>query len=426
MVSVEIKQVIGKAGTGKTTYARRIAKRYAEQKKTIYCLSFTHNSVENMKNRDFPKECNFSTLHSFFRIGYTGDVLGCYKYFDVLIIDEFSLIDAEIFDKCIGSIYRTGNELKIQSCMIYLVGDPLQLGAVNENNTISYNKIEKFSQRIPYKDIDLNAYIGTLKHLSGLTINSELVRDLTTRCLTLSKNHRSEEHVMDAVNKVIFKTNIEPIIENFHSTDEIIKKIFGGCVAIASSYNILKNINYRFRSGEDTDIVLYHDWLYRKNEQVYATINTSCIYNGEICKILDADTTSVTLDTKQGKNVYTDLYIQEMSGEKLSKKVPIVMPGYLYTFHKCQGLEFDDVAICLDDLFAFPMLYTGMTRAKKNIYFFTMNGILYKYIMDYKKLDTGDEKERKSLLEAIKSMINIGSEEINIIEEIYRNGNGLV
>ena len=83
------------------------------------------------------------------------------------------------------------------------------------------------------------------------------------------------------------------------------------------------------------------------------------------------------------------------------------MPGYLYTFHKCQGLEFDDVAICLDDLFAFPMLYTGMTRAKKNIHFFTMNGILYKYIMDYKKLNADDENERKSLLEAIKSMIHI-------------------
>lgn len=426
MVRIEIKQVIGKAGTGKTTYARRVAKTFVGQGKTVYCLSFTHNSVENMKNRDFPKECNFSTLHSFFRIGYTGDVLGCYKFFDVLIIDEFSLIDAEIFDKCIGSIFRTGNELKIQSCMIYLVGDPLQLGAVNENNSISYNKIEKFSQSIPYKDISLELYIGTLKHLSGLTINSELVRNLTTRCLTLSKNHRSEEHVMDTVNKVIFETNIEPIIENFHSTDDIIKKICNGCVAIASSYNILKNINYRIRSCEDTDIVSYHDWFYRKNEQVYATINTSCLYNGEIGKILDADATSITLDTKHGKNVFTDMYIQEMSGEKLSKKVPIVMPGYLYTFHKCQGLEFDDVAICLDDLFAFPMLYTGMTRAKKNIYFFTMNGILYKHIMDYKKLAKDNETERKPLLEAIKSMIHIGSQEINIIEDIYKNGNGLV
>jgi GTPase SAR1 family protein len=96
MVTVTIKQVIGRAGTGKTTYAKRVAKYHVKRNKKVYCLSITHSAVENMRRKGFPADCKFSTIHSFFRVNFEGTVMGCYNDFDVLIIDEFSLVSAEI------------------------------------------------------------------------------------------------------------------------------------------------------------------------------------------------------------------------------------------------------------------------------------------------------------------------------------------
>ena len=101
MVRIQIKQVIGKAGTGKTTYAKKIAAHHTKHNKTVYCLALTHNAVENMRRKGFPSKCVFSTIHSFFRIDFTGDVMGSYLPFDVLIIDEAQDLD----NKYIGSLF---------------------------------------------------------------------------------------------------------------------------------------------------------------------------------------------------------------------------------------------------------------------------------------------------------------------------------
>ena len=128
------------------------------------------------------------------------------------------------------------------------------------------------------------------------------------------------------------------------------------------------------------------------------------------------------------------MFIRNVEGVNSNGKVPIVMPSYLYTFHKSQGLEFDNVAICIDDLFDFSMLYTGITRARKNVIFFTMNSMIYKdieeMIKETLKLDSikdiytqclTDNALHKSIQEILQKYINSGTLELNAINNIYKD-----
>ena len=431
MVFVTIKQVIGRAGTGKTTYAKRVAEYHIKRNKKVYCLSITHSAVENMRRKGFPSNCQFSTIHSFFRVNFEGSVIGCYKDFDVLIIDEFSLVSADILVNCIRSIYASANKLALTNCQLYLFGDPLQLGGFNINDTIDFTTLNEAFKVIPVQTIQIDYLTPIIRHWARLCINHTFVKDLTERTLMLTTNHRSNDSVMQLVENIVMNGNSIYILKYLYTTDDIIKAIRDeGYVVIASRYDILKRINERVYI--DNDELLYHDWRYRKGESVYMTMNTNALFNGEIVTLVDAKDTSITIEGENGKDIITDLYLSKVLNEKINYMVPIAMPTYLYTFHKSQGLEFDNVAICIDDLFEFPMLYTGITRASKNVKFFTMNSMLLAELDTFfgttfncSKMASfndsllADASKLETLNGILSKYVNNGSVEINAIKNIY-------
>ena len=429
MVKITIKHVIGKAGTGKTTYAKRVAEHHIKRNKKVYCLSFTHSAVENMKRRGFNGICEFSTLHSFFRIDYNGEVIGCFKYVDVIIIDEFSLIASALLDKCIKSIFKAGDSLCIKECEIYLIGDPLQLGAVNLNDSITYKLLNEAFSVIPIESIPVDKRIPIIKHWGSLCINSPTVKELTTKTLTLTTNHRSEDKLMKLVDTVVMNGDITSILPLIVTVDDVVKRIRNeSYIVLASKYDVLQKINSRVRIEKNT--LKYHDWLYIENEPVYMTINSSSIYNGEQVTLITADESSITIENDGHRNIITDQYLCNVDSVKVNDKIPLAMPSYLYTFHKSQGMEFENVAICIDDLFEFPMLYTGITRARKNVIFFTLNSLLLNDIDKTIKLSKNEESyrnflsisdNRDKLNEYLHERINTGTTEIRAINDIYNH-----
>ena len=430
MVTVTIKQVIGRAGTGKTTYAKRVAEYHVKRNKKVYCLSITHNAVENMRRKGFPNECNFSTIHSFFRVNFEGHVMGCYKDFDVLIIDEFSLVSAEILVNCIKSIYGSSKDLALNDCQVYLFGDPLQLGGFSSNDSIDFSMLTEAFKVIPIQTIPVDYLTSIIKHWSHLCINHGFIKDLTEKTLTLTTNYRSNDAIMALVENIVMNGDNSDVLKNLYTSDEIVKMVKeDSYTVIASRYDILKRINERINIDE---ALLYHDWRYRAGESVYITVSTNTLFNGEIVKLVDAKDTSVTIEGKNGKDIITDIYVSKILDTKPSSTVPVVLPTYLYTFHKSQGLEFDNVAICIDDLFEFPMLYTGITRARKNVKFFTMNSRLFaeldtifgttvnrEMIRSFYNDPSIDINKRNAINVIISRYINNGSVEMNAIKNIY-------
>ena len=434
MVTITIKQIIGGAGTGKTTYAKKVARCHIKQRKDVHCLSLTHSSVENMRRRGFPEECNFSTIHSFFRIDPEGNVAGCYRSFDVLIIDEFSLISSSILVSCIKNIYKAAERLAIGDCQIYLLGDPIQLSAVDTNDSIEFSVLERALNVLPISEIPVERLTPIIKHWSRLCINHPFIRDLTSRSLTLTTNHRSDDSIMQLVERIITKGDYTDIFCNLHTTDEVVRMVKDeGFTVIASQYNTLKLINERVRSGS---YLTYHDWRYIAGENVYMTVSTASLFNGEIVKLIDATDTSITIENDNGKDIISDLYLKFLQETDVRKSVPIALPEYLYTFHKSQGLEFDNVAICVDRLFEFPMLYTGITRARKRVIFFTMNsGLLTEidslfdrpinraFMQKFYSESPEDDTKRMRINEIASQYINNGSIEIGVIKNIYTKEN---
>jgi hypothetical protein len=50
-----------------------------------------------------------------------------------------------------------------------------------------------------------------------------------------------------------------------------------------------------------------------------------------------------------------------------------ILPANVITYHKAQGKSYDNVILCVDNLFDFTMLYTGLSRARNNILLFTFD-----------------------------------------------------
>ena len=75
------------------------------------------------------------------------------------------------------------------------------------------------------------------------------------------------------------------------------------------------------------------------------------------------------VNSNEYKYLYKIDYVDDENIEPV-KYFPII-PAYLSTFHKSQGKTYENVIICVDDLFDFTMLYTGITRAKNDVLFYS-------------------------------------------------------
>lgn len=106
--------IYGNAGTGKTYYlADQILK--CSLKCEYVVLAATHAALENIYSicrniNPSIKHKRFYTLYSFFRIDYINEnVLGPIDYNipEVIFIDEFSLINKTLLQKCISTLDGT-------------------------------------------------------------------------------------------------------------------------------------------------------------------------------------------------------------------------------------------------------------------------------------------------------------------------------
>lgn len=377
---MEINFILGRAGTGKTEYIKRsISQKISDPRKKIICLAYTHSAVRNLRERiGNAEKIEFKTLHSFFRISPDNMPRGPLKLFNFVYIDEISLIDKTMLERCLLSLISL-NKTK-EKINVYLVGDVLQLGAVNtseQSETIDRKTLAKLltateltsntKEQTSETLTEINKRLDVIFHLSRLPVFSDFVEKYKGQTIILRKNFRQNNYLINLLNSIIFRNDLKEIIKNaipFRAAVEMLRQSLSEpaecpkVVFIASTYNTLKNVNFKVREnfGETFE---NHGFLFTSGETVYITKNEtnrnaseSTYKNGDFFKIVE----------KGGVIIYE-------KNDKLKNKNKIIfdnppaVPAYLYTFHKSQGLEFSSVIICVDNLFLFPMLYTGITRA---------------------------------------------------------------
>lgn len=358
---MNINVVLGKAGTGKTTW---ILNKIQHENCQIYFLAFTHMAVENMRKRIKLNKPNFhfKTLHSFFRINpNSGVVLGNTKTFDILIIDEISLIDKKLLKDCFKFIIKNNKN----SPIIYLSGDRFQLGAIVEKTMISENKLRKYEKLLCDNNYDFETRLSVLKHMSNNCLSSKMIQKYIKSVKILTENHRSNV-LINAITTSIF--NVKDVKLDKIDLFTVINLMNSGYVFIASSYSLLENIveklPYDYYIKQNTAGKNGFKNLYlKKNSTVYTIENSSDYYNGELMTFIDYNCHTNFATCRKQNDV--EIIIKPNAFGYLP-----IAPSNVYTIHKSQGLEFEKVIVSTDNLFLFPMLYTATTRAKNDIKFY--------------------------------------------------------
>lgn len=361
--------IVGEAGTAKTTRLMNLAIDLIKKGKTIICLAFTHSAVNNMfqtfstLNGVEPEKKLFRTIHSYFRIVPDEGIKSFNmkrKDPDYILIDEFSLIPLEII------------ELIFKSCSkkLILAGDLLQLNPISEKRGIP--QIELFNNaKFISKETDFYSSLLVANHLSNNVFSTEQYQKCDKVLLT--QNYRSENHVMKILQDVLNNQ-----IEILHFKDQGLKEYVqkNNPTFIASRYEWLTLMYKEFTDSSQYDKSLntkLGQTFYNNDKKFILTKNVSkTIFNGDVVKIVSEGV------FQHGP--------EQFKLEKEDDQYPILPIDYI-SVHKSQGRGYDYVVIILDQLFEITMLYTAITRARKDVKFVLINYDIDRFMFELRKMN---------------------------------------
>ena len=381
--------ITGRAGTGKSTlleYFRSITK------KNVVVLAPTGVAALNVKGQ---------TIHSFFHFKPDITVAGVkrlnryktviYKEIDVLIIDEISMVRADLLD-CVDRFMRLNGKnpsLPFGGVQIVLIGDLYQLSPVVTSDD---------------KELFENYYE------SPYFFDSKVFKTLNVKLVELTKHYRQvERKFIDLLNAVrnnsITTEQLNEINSRFDSShsnsnsyitltttnklaDEINQRCLSNISEKSYSYKAVVSGEFEKRVFPTDDLLTLKEGaqiMMLNNDPEGRWVNGSI---GKIIKIehndLDNDILQITLD--EGLNVSVAPYTWDVfrfrydeTGGKISsskagsfKQYPLML-AWAVTIHKSQGKTFDNVIIDVGyGTFAHGQLYVALSRSR------TLDGIILK------------------------------------------------
>lgn len=350
-----IKIITGGPGTGKTTTINGLVCAYKEMhpKKTIACCAPTGRAAQRMSESTGMEA---STIHRL--IEYqpfdneathkdASDPLDA----DIIIIDEFSMVDTKLFAMFLTAIKN--------GALILIVGDPEQLPSVGPGNLlhdlINSGKIESYSLDTVYRQ----------KDESSILVNAENIKNGITE---LKTGLDFEIHNFETMEEV--KEKIKEITREHYDHDDpysmqVLTSTTTGPIGVVSLNNIIQEIVNTKENG-----LKRKDYSYKKGDKVMMLRNNydKGYFNGDIGTITNIDEIGINAHING-----EDFRIERTLLQDISL-------SYAMTIHKSQGSEFSTVVVVLPNrpriLLKRNLLYTAVTRAKKNVILITVEDSL--------------------------------------------------
>lgn len=344
MTERNIKFVLGKAGTGKTTTILNSLISF----NSVLCIAYTHSAVENLRSKSENK-FKYMTIHKYLKLPINKIIyrkLKEYDRYDYIVIDEVSLIPLNIID----ILFNLTNYFK--ETKFIFIGDLLQLPCINKDKKL-LNIKQKYLKKYPgFKNVicSLDNCLKLVLYLNDTIYFNEYFMNNDKMILTY--NYRNNEYVQSIINELIccfyeeeLKNNIKKYIININ---ELGQEQFKDYVKLASRYKYLKtlySVSNIMKDGEKC---------------VNCKIGEIFIKNGDI---LVANENIEDMDLVNGE----EYIIENVDDELLMFNIKKFLPYNYLTIHKSQGKTLDKIVVCIDDLFEISMFYTALTRAKTDI-----------------------------------------------------------
>ncbi len=377
----------GKAGTGKTTFLKYITKNIS---KRFVILAPTGVAAINAGG---------STIHSFFQLPlcpYLPDVkelvteyqmperyrrlrkerLKIIKTLDLLVIDEISMVRADLLDAVDMSLrhYRRSSK-PFGGVQLLMIGDAHQLSPVVKENERQYMAQvypspyffhSKALQKLDYITIELQK-VHRQKDADFLEILNAVREDRITHDILQKLNSRV--NAFDSESDVIRLTTHNSQADQVNSSK--LAKLPGEPVMFEAE------VEGEFpENSYPADSVL----SLKKGAQVMFVRNDpeGRFYNGKIgivesitdkglITVTDQDGEAIAVEPVDWENI--EYALDESSGEIMPevigkfRQLPLRI-AWAVTIHKSQGLTFDNVIIDAGAAFAFGQVYVALSRCR--------------------------------------------------------------
>ncbi|SDJ78901.1 AAA family ATPase [Chryseobacterium jejuense] len=392
----------GKAGTGKTTFLNHFVE--ATRKKHIIVAptgiaainagGVTIHSLFAIPSRTFVPTTehvdpnlamNINELFPHFK--YRKEKLDLFREIELIIIDEVSMLRADLLDMMDHSLRRVRrNQLPFGGAQLLLIGDLYQLPPVVRDD----------SERI------LSKYYETPFFFSAKALQN--VRLITVE---LTKVYRQQDEefleILDAVRHADFhELDFEKLNSRYHPDFEPENETY---IHLCSHNRMADHINQKKLSELETESLFYKasvigefkETQYPIDETLELKVGAQIMfirndsspeknfYNGKLAEIsyLDEDTIKAVLDESNKEiTLTTEVWEQKRYTLDADKNIKTEVLGsfeqypirlaWAVTIHKSQGLTFDRVIIDAGRSFASGQVYVALSRCR------TLNGIVLK------------------------------------------------
>ena len=377
----------GKAGTGKTTFLKHITKTTS---KRFVVLAPTGVAAINAGG---------STIHSFFQLPlcpYLPDVkeliteyqmperfrslrkerIRIIRTLDLLIIDEISMVRADILDAVDMTLRRyRHSDIPFGGVQLLMIGDAQQLSPVVKENERQY-----MAQVYPSPYF---FHSKALQKLDYVTIELQKVHRQKDRefveILNAIRENRVDRTILDSLNSRVraYDDDDDTIRLTTHNAqaDEVNTRKLAALPGRAILFEAETEGEFP-ENSYPADSVL----SLKKGAQVMFIRNDPDgeYYNGKIGKVEDITFSgAVTVTDTEGKSITvtasewenTQYILDEASGEILPsvigkfRQLPLRV-AWAITIHKSQGLTFDKAIIDAGAAFAFGQVYVALSRCR--------------------------------------------------------------
>lgn len=270
---------------------------------------------------------------------------------DIVIIDEFSMVDTHLFASLLRALPA--------ECRLLLIGDENQLESVGPgkvfNDLIDSGTVPQVTLQTIFRQ----------KHGSGIVT---LAQDISEG----SPLHYEEGVSFEALNSDGIRRRVEEIVRDSFEPEnvQVLAPIYKGAAGIDELNKLMQSLLNPF-SPSKTQLVV-QDTVFREQDRVMLTKNMpeSDVFNGDMGIISEID------DAKK-------VIVAEFEGEKEVTFTPDLLPylshAWAMSVHKSQGSEYPEVILAVDErsrrMLYKRLLYTGISRAKKKLFILGDRGL---------------------------------------------------